>query len=93
MALVKEIASSYGISASYHRILAISLNCRKRRAVICVGSYIDKEKRKEGYDPIDTIDIRVGEDDYPLFLSGNALEAAYKWLRENVEGMEDASDD
>lgn len=92
MALVKELASSYGIKPSYHRITNISLNAIDKEAIICVGSYISKEARDKGCDPIDTIDILVPKEDYEPFLIGDVFKAGYKWLKENVIGLEDSID-
>ena len=70
----------------------IFLNASKK-CKICVSSYVSKEKRDEGFDPIDSVDITVPTDDYDLFLDGNIFSASYNWLKENVEGFEDATDD
>lgn len=93
MAIIKELASSYGIKPSYHRITNISLNAMDREAIICVGSYVSKEARESGCDPIDTIDILIPKEDYGLFLVGDVFKAGYGWLKENVVGLEDGSDD
>lgn len=93
MALIKELRSSYGISPAYHRITSVSLNAMDREAIICVGSYVSKETRDGGCDPVDSIDILVPKEDYGLFLDGDVFRAAYRWLRENVVGLEDAKDD
>ena len=93
MALVKELKSTYGVSPSYHRVTSVSLNAMEKEAIVCVGSYLSKEVREKGCDPIDAIDILVPKEDYPRFLEGNAFSAAYRWLRENVVGLEDAKDD
>ena len=93
MALIKELKSTYGVSPSYHRVTSISLNAMEKEAIVCVGSYLSKEAREKGCDPIDAIDILVPKEDYPRFLEGNAFKAAYGWLRENVVGLEDAKDD
>lgn len=93
MAIIKELNSSYGIKPSYHRITNISLNAIDKEVVICVGSYISKEIRDKGCDPIDTIDILIPKEDYESFLVGDVFKAGYKWLKENVIGLEDGIDD
>lgn len=93
MALIKELNSSYGVKPSYHRVLCVSLNATEKRVIISVGSYINKELRTNGYEPIDIIDIDVPKDDYPFFIEDNIISKAYQWLKVNVEGMEDAKDD
>ena len=98
MAIIKELNSSYGIKPSYHRITNISLNAIDKEVVICVGSYISKETRDKGCDPIDTIDILIPKEvipkeDYESFLVGDVFKAGYKWLKENVIGLEDGKDD
>ena len=93
MAIIKELESSYGISPNYHRVVCVSINALIKEVTICVSSYINKETREKGYDAIDTIDIKVPEEDYDKFLEGNIYECSYNWLKENVEGFEEATDD
>ena len=93
MAIIKELNSSYGIQVSYHKITVISINYIKKKVVIGVASYLDKKIRSENYSPIDTIDVDVPAEDYPLFLSTNVIVVAYQWLKDNVVGFEDAIDD
>jgi len=93
MAIIKELNSSYGIQVSYHKITVISINYVKKKVVIGVVSYLDKKIRSENYSPIDTIDVEVPAEDYPLFLSTNVIVVAYQWLKDNVVGFEDATDD
>ncbi len=93
MAIIKKLESSFGVDLNYHRITNISLNALDKEVIICVGSYLDKEKRDKGCDPIDSIDILVPKEDYQNFFTGNVLEVGYKWLRENVVGFEEAIDD
>ena len=93
MAIVADLNSSYGVVASYHRVTCVSINALIKEVTICVSSYVSKEKRDEGFDPIDSVDITVPTDDYDLFLDGNIYSASYNWLKENVEGFEDATDD
>lgn len=93
MALFKELGSSYGVTANYHRVTCVSVNALTKEVTICVASYISKEKRDEGCEFIDSLDIYVPADDYGRFLEGNILSCAYSWLKENVEGFEEAQDD
>lgn len=93
MALIKELNSSYGVNPSYHRVVCVSINLVTKETTICVGSYVSKEKRLNGFEPLDTLDIYVPIEDFYLFLDENIVSAAYKWLRENIEGFEDAIDD
>jgi hypothetical protein len=93
MALFKELGSSYGITASYHRVTCVSINALTKEVTICVASYVSKEKRDEGCEFIDSLDIYVPADDYEKFLGGNVLSCAYAWLKDNVEGFEEAEDD
>lgn len=93
MALIKNLDSTYGIAASYHRVTCVSINAISKEVTICVASYISKEKRDAGFEFIDSIDITVPREDYDKFLDGNAFNASYLWLKENIEGFEDATDD
>lgn len=93
MGLIKNLDSSYGIEAAYHRVTCVSINAISKEITICVASYISKEKRDLGFEFIDSIDITVPPEDYLKFLEGNAISVSYTWLKENIEGFEDATDD
>ena len=93
MAIIKDLVSSYGINASYHRVSALNINYIKKQVVICVSTYVSKETRRLGCDPLDSIDVDVPSEDYQLFLNTNPLEIAYLWLKENAVGFEDSIDD
>ena len=43
-----------------------------------MGSYLSKEARDEGCDPIDTIDILVPKEDYGSFLVGDVFGTGYR---------------
>lgn len=93
MAIISELDSKIGIKASYHRVLAVNINYKDKKVVICVASYIDKETRKNNYQPIEVIDIEIPKSDYHLFLGNDLQVFSYHWLKENVVGFEDALDD
>ena len=93
MAIKKALNSSYGVKAYYHRVTCVSINALLKEVTICVASYISKELRDDGYEPIDSIDISVPSSDYESFLKGDIYAAAYNWLKENIEGFEDSEDD
>lgn len=93
MAIIKELESSYGVSPSYHRVVCVSINALTKKVTICVSSYISKDARDKGCDAIDTLDIETPAEDYDLFLEDNIYKCAYKWLKDNVEGFEEAEDD
>ena len=93
MAIIKKLGSSFGIEASYHKVTNINIDYPNRVIVICVCTYISKDTRVNGCDPIDSIDIEIPKEDFDLFQTGNVLETAYNWLKVNVEGFDDAKDD
>jgi len=93
MAIIKRMDSKFGLSLSYHRITAITLNYAHRKAVICVASYFSKETRANRSYPIEEIDIDIPSSDWPLFQNTDPIQRAYVWLKENVVGFEDAVDD
>ena len=93
MAIIKELTSSYGINASYHRVSAVNINYVKRKVIICVSTYVNKETRRDECDPQDSIDLDVPNEDFDFFLTSKPLEAAYLWLKENAVGFEDSLDD
>ncbi len=93
MAIIKEVESSYGCNANYHKVVAISINYLIKKVIICVASFVSKEARKQNKEPLDMVDVEVPEEDFPLFLNSNSIEMAYLWLKENAIGFEDAEDD
>lgn len=93
MAIVKEMNSKFGLTLSYHRIVAFNINYALKKAVLCVASYYTKEARANHSVPLEEVDIEIPLDDYPLFLNSNPLEQGYLWLKNNVEGFEDSIDD
>ncbi len=93
MAIVKELLSQVGITVSYHKIYGVNINYRDKKVVICLASFIDKEKRANKCKPLEVVDINVPESDFPLFEGDNPIGIAYLWLKENVKGFETSKDD
>lgn len=93
MAIIKKLASRVGIEVQYHRVIGVNLNYKDKQVVICVASYITKEKRIEKYDPLEVVDVEVPKSDFELFKGEDAIGIAYLWLKENVDGFEDSIDD
>lgn len=93
MAIIKDLNTSFGCSAQYHRIASISINYKVKKVIICVASYLTKEARRDRYNPVEEIDIEVPLEDFNLFLDANVINIAYMWLKENVIGFDEAIDD
>jgi hypothetical protein len=93
MAIIKSMNSKFGLSLSYHRIVAFNINYAHRKAVLCVASYLSKETRANRSQPLEEIDIEIPGVDFPLFQNSNPIQQGYLWLKANVVGFEDASDD
>ena len=93
MAIVKNMDSKFGVSLSYHRIIAFSINYAARKIVLCVASYLSKEARANKSAPLEEIDIEIPTNDWPLFQNTNPIYQGYLWLKANVVGFEDALDD
>lgn len=93
MAIIKQIASNFGVDAVYHRITNININYKKKQVVICVASYLTKETRRMNLSPLEEVDIEVPKEDFLFFMDTNVIEYAYEWLKQNVIGFEDAEDD
>ena len=92
MAIIKELNTSFGCNANYHRITSISVNYRIKKIIICVASYLTKEARINSYNPVEEIDIEVPYEDFNLFLDANVINIAYIWLKSNVVGFEESID-
>jgi len=93
MAIIKEMNSKFGISLSYHRIIAFNMNYVTKKVVICVVSYVSKEARANLSTPLEEIDIEVPESDFYLFSETKPISQGYLWLKENVIGFDDSTDD
>lgn len=93
MAIIKEMKSKFGLSLSYHRIVAFNINYAHKKAVLCVASYYTKEARANRSVPLEEIDIEIPVNDFALFQNTSPLRQGYLWLKENVVGFEDALDD
>ena len=93
MAIIKDLNSSFGIVANYHRVTSISVNYKNKKVIICVASYASKVARASNYNPLEEIDIEVPKEDYSLFIDTNGIEKAYLWLKDNVVCYENATDD
>lgn len=93
MAIIKELETKYGIQASYHRITAFNISYTRKNIVLCVATYLSKEARQNQSEPMEEIDIEIPHGDFTTFLEANPIERGYLWLKENVIGFEDATDD
>lgn len=93
MAIIKTLNSKVGIEVSYHRIIGINLNYRDKKVVLCVASYISKEKRFNNFESLEVVDIEVPDTDFELFIDEDPRGIAYLWLKENVEGFDESIDD
>jgi hypothetical protein len=93
MAIIKEMDSKFGVSLSYHRIIAFNINYVAKKAVICVASYHSKEARANHSAPLEEIDIEVPESDFYLFSEASPIIQGYQWLKDNVVGFDDSIDD
>ena len=92
MAIIKELSTSFGCSADYHRITNISINYKFKKVIICVASYLTKESRRDNYNPVEEVDIEVPQEDFNLFLDTNVINIAYIWLKNNVVGFDESID-
>src|SRR5690554_1051073 len=93
MAIIKSLKSRVGIDISYHRVLATNINYKDKKIVICLASYVSLDSRIENYDPLEVVDIEVPKEDFSLFSGVDTQEMAYLWLKDNIEGFDNALDD
>lgn len=93
MAIIKDLSTKFGISASYHRITAFNISYTHKKITLCVASYLSKQARLNQNEPIEELDIAIPFSDYKLFLEANPIKEGYKWLKQNVIGFEDSIDD
>lgn len=93
MAIIKSLKSRVGIDISYHRVLATNINYNDKKIVICLASYVSLDSRVDKYDPLEVVDIEVPKEDFSLFSGVDTHEMSYLWLKDNIEGFDDALDD
>lgn len=96
MALIKERTTKTGVSAEYWSIKEANFTLRNppNSLIIIVDGYVDKEKRNEGYMPIETLEVFVenagnvlGQAATPNMISG------FYTILKSQEGWEDAQSD
>lgn len=93
MAIIKVLNSNVGIDVTYHRVVAVNINYLEKTVNIGLASYIDAEKRTDNCRPLEIVDISVPKEDFNLFLKSNPIKVSYNWLKNNVNGFDDAVDD
>lgn len=93
MAIIKKLNSNVGIDVSYHRVIGVNINYHEKRVNITLASYINANKRVQKYKPLEVVDIEVPKVDFDIFVECDPRKAAYKWLKVNVEGFDEARDD
>lgn len=93
MAIIKNLQSRVGIEVTYHRIIGVNINYLQKKIVLCVASYVSKEKRFSNCEPLEVVDVEVPNVDFDLFINEDPRGIAYLWLKENVEGFEQSIDD
>ena len=93
MAIIKNLKSRVGIDLSYHRVIAVNVNYKDKKVVICLASYIDLDRRIGNYDPLEVIDIEIPKEDFKLFEGVDLQEMSYLWLKDNIIGFDESTDD
>lgn len=93
MAIIKSLKSRVGIDLSYHRVLAVNVNYQLKKVVICLASYVDLDLRVSNYDPLEVVDIEVPKADFKLFEGVDLQEMSYLWLKDNIVGFDESTDD
>jgi len=93
MAIIKDMQSKFGVALTYHRITAFNINYVTKKAVLCIASYLSKEARANQSVPLEEIDIEIPSSDFIRFHETNPIVQGYLWLKENVIGFDDATDD
>jgi len=91
MALQKEIITPYGVTASYWRIIELSINYAYKIAKIRLAGYINKEARDNGVTPIEVKLFNCNPKEFDMFfdldklneLNNNPLRQAYDFIKNN----------
>jgi hypothetical protein len=66
MAYAKNIESSTGANAAYHRIAALALDWGNRALRATIASFYSREAREAGKGALDTTDITISGEEFPF---------------------------
>lgn len=93
MALKKQIQTSYGVPAEYHKIIGTSIDWLKQTAIITVGVFVDETARREGVRPIERRAYQA--EPFPFDKTTPERVTAYEYLKAlpKYEGAEDILED
>lgn len=91
MALEKAIETSYGVTASYHKITVTNIDWHNRVANITIAGFIDNAARNTGKIDILKSNYYWAGDDFVFAPDTNVLAVAYAKLKA-LEQWSDAID-
>lgn len=89
MALIKSIATDFGIPATYWNIGAVQEDFKGKGTEVTFYGYASQEAREVGAQPLSAGKVQIGGDDYVAGADRAALYAIIKQKPE-FEGAEDA---
>ncbi len=91
MALLKEIKTVYGVSASYWRIVETNINWLSRCAHVTIAGYVDGEARNTGNQPLMLMHFDFFDYNFPFTKEEAVRREAYEAIKTMPEfaGAED----
>jgi hypothetical protein len=92
MALIKTIATQYGVEANYSKITVTNIDWHNKHLSFTIETFVSKEMRNDGKSPITKHQYAVSGDDFFLSPTVNVLESIYTYIKTKPE-WENAIDD
>ena len=92
MALQKAIQYN-GLTLNYHRLVQLNINWSTSEARAVIGSYVDEEHRRDGFDPFQFFGFDWDSSNFPFGDDSNPRQKAYDaikvWQNKHYEPGED----
>lgn len=81
MALIKPIATGFGIDAQYWAIIALDVNRMQSAAQVTMAGYLNEEVRRAGCQPLAVMTLPFAENAYPGAAEGVAYRDVYESIK------------
>lgn len=81
MALLKSVATSFGVDATYWNIMSVEHNRPQRSAQVVLAGYLDDGARRADHRPLAVLTVTLAGPDYPGTADGIAYGAVYDRIK------------
>lgn len=91
MALSKNIETSFGVTASYHKIADINISWHKKECGVTIECYLNEQSRLDNKSPLTSFFYYYNEVSFDIDVEGNLTEQLYNKIKQESEFI-DATD-